>query len=47
MGWAIVTPADGKYTVNLTDKDITGINFANKEMPAGNVTLPSNATSVQ
>lgn len=45
MGWAIVTPADGKYTVNLTDKDITGINFANKEMPAGNVTLPSNATS--
>jgi len=43
-GWAMVTPADGKYTVNLTNQDITGLDFANKEMPPENVTLPSNAT---
>ncbi|MFB3765859.1 MAG: SdrD B-like domain-containing protein [Methanotrichaceae archaeon] len=45
-GWVPVTPADGKYTVNLTDKDVTGINFANEEMPiapAENVTT-TNAT---
>ncbi len=31
-GWAAVMPADGKYTVNLTDSDLTGLNFANKEI---------------
>jgi len=44
-GWAAVTPADGKQTLNLT-KDVTGLNFANKKMPAVNVTLPSNASAV-
>lgn len=43
-GWAAVTPADGKQTVNLT-KDVTGLNFANKKMPAENVTVPSNETA--
>ena len=42
-GWSMVTPADGKYTVNLT-KDTTGLDFANKKMPAENVTT-SNATA--
>jgi len=43
-GWAAVTPANGKQTVNLT-KDTTGLNFANKKMPAENVTVPSNTTA--
>jgi len=44
MGWTAVTPADGKYTVNLT-KDMTGLDFASKMTPAGNATLTSNVTA--
>lgn len=42
-GWVAVAPVDGKYTVNLTE-NMTELNFANMEMPAENVTAPSNAT---
>jgi hypothetical protein len=33
MGWALIAPADGKYSVNLT-ADAAGLNFANQILPA-------------
>jgi hypothetical protein len=52
MGWKFESPADGKFTENITDKSVTGLVFANQAMPAeaGNVTvvtkvMPSNVTA--
>lgn len=45
MGWAITVPAEGKYTVNLTDSDVKDLNFANLQVPPENVTLPANMTA--
>jgi hypothetical protein len=49
MGYKLVSPADGKFTENLTDKSITGLVFANQALPvaAENTTvapivMPSN-----
>jgi hypothetical protein len=40
-GYKLVSPADGKFTENITDKNVTGLVFANQAMPveAGNVTI--------
>ena len=41
MGYIFVDPADGKFTENIADKNVTGLVFANQAMPveAGNVTI--------
>ncbi len=41
MGWRIVSPSDGKFSVNITDMSVTGLVFANQVMPieAGNETM--------
>ncbi len=51
-GWNIVSPADGKFMVNITDMNVNGLAFANQEMPvaAENMTvvtevMPSNDTA--
>jgi hypothetical protein len=33
MGWALIAPVDGMYSVNLTDADATGLDFANQMLP--------------
>ncbi len=33
MGYKLVSPADGKFTENITDMSVTGLEFANQEMP--------------
>jgi hypothetical protein len=40
-GWKLVSPADGKFAENVTDKSVVGLVFANQLMPveAGNVTI--------
>jgi cell division septation protein DedD len=51
-GYKLVSPADGKFTENITDKSVTGLVFANQAMPvaAENATvtpsvIPSNVTA--
>ena len=51
-GWTLVSPADGKFSENVTDKSVTGLAFANQAMPvaAENTTvatevMPSNVTA--
>ena len=41
MGWTLVSPADGKFSENITDMSVTGLVFANQAMPvaAGNETM--------
>lgn len=41
MGWKLVSPIDGKFSVNITDTSVTGLVFANQVMPieAGNETI--------
>jgi hypothetical protein len=49
MGWRIVSPSDGKFSVNITDTSVTGLVFANQIMPieAGNETvMPVEAENV-
>ncbi len=51
MGWALVSPADGRYVVTVTNMTIANLDFANQmlptpvEVPPENVTLPENATA--
>jgi hypothetical protein len=52
MGYKLVSPADGKFTENIADKNVTGLVFANQAMPvvAGNapvapIVVPSNVTA--
>jgi hypothetical protein len=52
MGYKLVSPADGKFTENIADKNVTGLVFANQVMPvaAENATVapvvvPSNVTA--
>ncbi len=33
MGWTLVSPADGKFSENVTDMSVTGLVFANQAMP--------------
>ena len=51
-GNKLVSPADGKFTENITDKSVTGLVFANQAMPVAAengtvapVVVPSNATA--
>ncbi len=51
-GYKLESPADGKFTENLTDKSVTGLVFANQALPvaAENTTVapsvtPSNVTA--
>ena len=55
MGWTPVSPADGKFSENVTDMSVTGLAFANQAVPVamentttdvmpGNDTAPVNAT---
>ncbi len=44
MGYKLVSPADGKFTENITDKSVTGLVFANQAMPVARV-MPSNITT--
>jgi len=41
MGWTPVSPADGKFSENVTDMSVTGLAFANLAVPvaAGNETM--------
>ena len=41
MGWTLVSPADGKFSENVTDMSVTGLAFANLAVPdaAGNETM--------
>jgi hypothetical protein len=52
MGYKLVSPADGKFTENITDKSVTGLVFANQAMPVAAenapvapVVVPSNVTA--
>jgi hypothetical protein len=52
MGWTPVSPADGKFSENVTDMSVTGLVFANQAMPVAleNTTvatsaMPSNVTA--
>ncbi len=49
MGWTLVSPADGRYVVTITNMTIANLDFANQmlpvEVPPENVTLPENATA--
>ncbi len=47
MGWMLVSPVDGKFTVNITNESMTNLAFANQLMPAvaENVEVPSNVTA--
>ncbi len=46
MGWALVSPADGRYVVTVTNMTIANLDFANQmlptpvEVPTENVTTP-------
>jgi hypothetical protein len=47
-----VSPADGKFTENISDKSVTGLVFANQAMPVAvenatvaPVIVPSNVTA--
>lgn len=46
MGWALISPAEGLYTVTLTNESVTGLAFANQILPATPVivTPPANIT---
>jgi hypothetical protein len=33
-GWRYVYPSDGKFAVNVTDTNVSGLVFANQLMPA-------------
>ena len=33
MGWTLVSPADGKFSENVTDMSVTGLAFANQAVP--------------
>jgi hypothetical protein len=45
MDWSIVMPANGKYTVNLTDSNAMDQNFAVMKLPPQNVAPPSAAAT--
>ena len=52
MDYKLVSPADGKFTENITDKSVTGLVFANQAMPVAAenapvapVVVPSNVTA--
>jgi len=46
MGWNLVTPVDGKFTVAITNESVTDLAFVNMLVPAPtNVTSPANATA--
>jgi hypothetical protein len=40
MGYKLVSPADGKFTENITDKSVTGLVFANQAMPVAAENAP-------
>ncbi|MDM7912367.1 MAG: SdrD B-like domain-containing protein [Methanotrichaceae archaeon] len=44
MGWTLISPADGKYVVTITNMTIANLDFANQmlpvEVPPENVTAP-------
>lgn len=48
MGWTLISPADGKYTVTITNTTVANLDFANQMLPVeaapANVTAPENAT---
>lgn len=46
-GWTLIAPADGKFTVTITNESITNLEFANQLMPvvAENVTAATNETA--
>jgi len=46
MGMSLTAPADGKFTVTITNESITNLAFINAPLPAvtENATAPSNAT---
>jgi hypothetical protein len=44
MGWSIVIPADGRYTINLTDTNATDMNFAAIMHTPENVTAMNRAS---
>lgn len=47
MGWSLVTPVDGKFTLTITNESATNLAFINMPVPAApqNVTAPTNATA--
>ena len=46
MGWNLVTPVDGKFTVAITNESMTSLAFINMPVPAPvNATAPTNATA--
>jgi hypothetical protein len=51
MGWTLVSPADGRYLVTITNMTIANLDFANQilpvpaEVPPENETVPVNATA--
>lgn len=46
-GWKLIAPADGKFTVTITNESITNLEFANQLVPvvAENVTVATNETA--
>ncbi len=42
MGWKLISPSDGKFTVTINDSSVTNLEFANQFLPAvaENVTTP-------
>jgi hypothetical protein len=51
MGWTLVSPADGRYVVTITNMTIANLDFANQilpvpvEVPPENTTVPENTTT--
>lgn len=44
MGWTLVSPADGKYVVTVTNMTIANLDFANQMLPVE--AAPENATEI-
>ena len=47
MGWKLISPSDGKFTVAINDSSVTNLEFANQILPAvaENVTTPAELTA--
>jgi hypothetical protein len=45
MGWTLVSPADGRYVVTITNMTIANLDFANQMLPAPAEVAPENVTT--
>jgi hypothetical protein len=45
MGWTLVSPADGRYPVTITNMTIANLDFANQMLPAPVEAAPENVTT--